>query len=125
MNSSNQQPLPNPIRAILQLEGIPALSVALAAYASLHGNWWLFAALFLLPDISFLGYLVNPRVGAIAYNALHTYTVPLLIGLIAYAKAPQLMPFACIWVAHIGFDRALGYGLKYSSGFGHTHLSTR
>jgi hypothetical protein len=25
-----------------------------------------------------------------------------------------------IWLAHIGFDRALGYGLKYSSGFGVT-----
>jgi hypothetical protein len=24
--------------------------------------------------------------------------------------------------AHIGIDRALGYGLKYSTGFGFTHL---
>jgi hypothetical protein len=25
-------------------------------------------------------------------------------------------------MAHIGIDRALGYGLKYSAGFGFTHL---
>jgi hypothetical protein len=29
---------------------------------------------------------------------------------------------ALIWLAHIGFDRALGYGLKYKAGFGFTHL---
>ncbi|MDU3890869.1 MAG: DUF4260 family protein [Serratia liquefaciens] len=29
---------------------------------------------------------------------------------------------ALIWGAHIGFDRALGYGLKYASGFADTHL---
>ena len=29
---------------------------------------------------------------------------------------------ALIWIAHIGLDRALGYGLKYATGFGDTHL---
>jgi hypothetical protein len=32
------------------------------------------------------------------------------------------LSLATIWIAHIGFDRALGYGLKYGSGFTHTHL---
>ena len=27
-----------------------------------------------------------------------------------------------IWLAHIGMDHALGYGLKYASGFAVTHL---
>jgi hypothetical protein len=33
-----------------------------------------------------------------------------------------ILLIAMIWLAHIGFDRALGYGLKYASGFGFTHL---
>ena len=29
---------------------------------------------------------------------------------------------ALIWLAHIGMDRLLGYGLKYPSAFKDTHL---
>ena len=29
---------------------------------------------------------------------------------------------ALIWVAHIGMDRLMGYGLKYPSAFKDTHL---
>ena len=36
--------------------------------------------------------------------------------------AVTLVSLALIWVAHIGFDRMLGYGLKYPTAFGHTHL---
>jgi len=99
------------------------LAVAVTAFAALQASWWLFAALFFVPDISFLGYLVNPRLGALVYNTLHTYIAPLLLGLLAQAgHAPTLLPVALIWVAHIGFDRAAGYGLKYGSAFGDTHL---
>ena len=34
----------------------------------------------------------------------------------------QTLMWALIWAAHIGFDRALGYGLKYPTSFGETHL---
>jgi hypothetical protein len=111
------------VRTTLRLEGLALLAVSVTAFAGLHASWWLFASLFLVPDISFLAYLVNPRVGAIAYNALHSYIAPLLVGLIAYlGQESFLMPIALIWVAHIGFDRAVGYGLKYGSAFGDTHL---
>ncbi len=111
------------VRTALRLEGLAVLSVAVTAFAGLHGNWWIFAALFLVPDVSFLAYLVNPRFGAIAYNALHSYIAPLFLGLIAhFGQAPFLTPIALIWIAHIGFDRAVGYGLKYASAFGDTHL---
>jgi hypothetical protein len=36
--------------------------------------------------------------------------------------SPLWLSIAMIWMAHIGIDRALGYGLKYSEGFGFTHL---
>ncbi len=111
------------VRATLRLEGLAVFTAATAAYATTHTSWWLYLALFFLPDISFLAYLLNPRVGAIAYNALHTYIAPVLLAAIAYfAQAPALGPIALIWAAHIGFDRAAGYGLKYASAFGDTHL---
>jgi hypothetical protein len=36
--------------------------------------------------------------------------------------APQPAPFGLIWLAHSGFDRMLGFGLKYPTFFGDTHL---
>jgi hypothetical protein len=111
------------VRTTLRLEGLAILVVSVTAFANFHASWWLFAALFLVPDVSFLAYLVNPRVGAITYNALHSYIAPLFLGLTAYfAQASFLTSIALIWIAHIGFDRAVGYGLKYGSAFGDTHL---
>jgi len=111
------------VRAVLRLEALAVLAAAVAAFAALHANWWLFAALFLAPDISFLAYLANPRVGAVAYNSVHSYCAPILLGMLGcFVPAHSLLPIALIWAAHIGFDRAIGYGLKYGSGFGDTHL---
>lgn len=81
-----------------------------------------FAALFLAPDVAFLGYLAGPRVGAAAYNTTHSTLGPLALAAIGVLYAPDAMPLALIWLAHIGFDRALGYGLKYGSAFADTHL---
>jgi hypothetical protein len=110
-------------RFLLRAEGATLFVVAAILYARVGESWWLFAILFLAPDFSLLGYLSGTRTGAIAYNAAHTLIGPLLL-----ATAGLLLPFyifiplALIWVAHIGFDRLLGYGLKYAAGFGFTHL---
>lgn len=112
------------VAAILRLEGALVLLLAVLAYgAVLHGGWGRFALLFLLPDLSMLGYLINRRVGAAAYNLGHSHALPVaLAGLGCLAGSPTLVAGALIWIAHIGFDRMLGYGLKYPDGFGHTHL---
>jgi hypothetical protein len=108
---------------LLRLEGAGVLVVAIAIYAHLGLNWWLFALLFFTPDLSMLGYLAGPRIGAIAYNAIHTYIAPALLGAFGVLAGSQLMlGLAVIWVGHIGFDRVFGYGLKYASSFGDTHL---
>ncbi|MGR9117376.1 MAG: DUF4260 domain-containing protein, partial [Gammaproteobacteria bacterium] len=76
-----------------------------------------------LPDLSLLSYLLNPKVGAISYNAAHSYVGA--IACLGYGLANSDSTFlnaGLIWCAHIGFDRALGFGLKYSKGFGFTHL---
>jgi Domain of unknown function (DUF4260) len=111
------------IRTLLRLEGLALFAGMSVLYALSGASWWLFALLFLLPDLSFIGYLAGPRIGAIVYNAAHSYMGPLALMLAALAiPAPLLLPVAIIWLAHIGIDRALGYGLKYSAGFTFTHL---
>jgi Domain of unknown function (DUF4260) len=110
-------------RLLLRLEGAAVLVIAVVAYARSGASWWLFTVLVLAPDLSFLGYLAGPRIGAAGYNALHTTLGPIalvLIGLLA--PSPLSVAVALIWLAHIGADRALGYGLKYEAGFGFTHL---
>jgi hypothetical protein len=92
-------------------------------YAVWGGSWWLYAILFLAPDLSFAGYLAGPRIGAIVYNAAHSYLTPIaLMTTGSTLGSPLVLFIAMIWLAHIGFDRALGYGLKYATGFGFTHL---
>lgn len=112
-------------RVILRIEGAALLACATAAYAWSGQSWWIFAVLLLAPDLSMLGYVAGPGAGAIAYNAVHTVTPP-LIGLCVAAVLGQnlIAGLALIWLAHIGLDRMLGYGLKYGRGFGDTHLGT-
>ena len=107
----------------LRVEGLAALAGAIAAYYTLGGPLWLFAVLFLAPDLSMLAYLAGPRTGSLAYNVVHTYALPLgLAGLATWAGSALALQVAAIWAAHIGADRLAGYGLKFESGFRDTHL---
>jgi Domain of unknown function (DUF4260) len=109
--------------AILRLEGLAALALAVLGFRWLGGSWLLFAELFLVPDVSMLGYLSGRRLGAAAYNIAHSYIGPALLGSLGAALvSPMATQVALIWAAHIGFDRVLGYGLKYPTAFGDTHL---
>jgi hypothetical protein len=108
---------------ILRGEGAALLIASVFLYKLTHGSWLLFATLFLAPDLSMLGYLGNPRVGADLYNFAHTLSVPfVMIGAGFLLGRWQIFPFALIWIAHIGLDRFLGYGLKYPTHFKDTHL---
>lgn len=111
------------VRIWLRAEGLAVLSASLWLYAQHGQSWGMLALLFLAPDLSFAAYLVGPRLGAIVYNFAHTYALPLASGLVLAASGnADKLPLLLIWTAHIGFDRALGYGLKYPTGFGSTHL---
>lgn len=110
-------------KMILRLEGLVVLIGAAVAYHAVDGNWWLFAILFLVPDISMLGYLSNPVLGAKLYNLGHSYVLPaILLAIFLWTGHPLGVAITIIWIAHIGFDRFAGYGLKYESAFGATHL---
>jgi hypothetical protein len=110
-------------KIILRLEALAVLVGASAAYAQFGNGWLFFAILFLVPDISMLGYLIGKKTGAATYNIGHSYILPALIGAFGVAfSQPIAVAIALIWIAHIGFDRLLGYGLKYDTAFAHTHL---
>jgi hypothetical protein len=110
----------------LRLEGVAVFAAALGAYVAVDGRLWVLLALALAPDLAMLGYLAGPRVGSRLYNAVHTYVAPLaLAGVGVLAAAPLLTSVALVWAAHIGADRTLGYGLKYPTGFGDTHLGAK
>jgi Domain of unknown function (DUF4260) len=98
-------------------------AVSAVIYARIGASWWLFAALWLTPDLSMLGYLAGPCRGARIYNAFHTYVTPAALALCALLfNAHTELAIALIWANHIGVDRLLGFGLKYADGFDYTHL---
>jgi hypothetical protein len=111
------------VRLLLRLEGVVLFAGMTLLYGLWEGSWWVYALLFLAPDLSFAAYLGGPKVGAIVYNAAHSYLAPVALMTIGLAMAaPLTLSLAMIWLAHIGIDRALGYGLKYQAGFAFTHL---
>lgn len=115
----------NPVRAWLRLEAFVVFAGAILVWIALDGGWMTFALLFFLPDLSFAAYLLGPRVGAMVYNLAHSYAIPAVVAIAGASldQAPVILA-GSIWTAHIGFDRVLGYGLKYPTGFSDTHLGT-
>jgi Domain of unknown function (DUF4260) len=106
-----------------RLEGLALLATSITAYAIIGPNWILFALLLLAPDLAMLGYLRGPKLGAIAYNLAHLKILPLTLGSIGLLTGNTLeIQLALIWFAHIGMDRAAGYGLKLETGFSETTL---
>lgn len=112
-----------PLDAAVRLEWTAVAVAAVVLYALTGVSWWLFALLILAPDLSMLGYLAGPRIGALAYNMFHMLVLPALLAVAGLWTGHEVATaVATIWVAHIAADRALGYGLKRASGFRDTHL---
>jgi hypothetical protein len=109
------------VRLWLRMESSTVLAVAIFFYIRGGYSWLLFVLLFLAPDLTFFAYAMGPRIGAAAYNALHSYIGPLVLAC-GLSLAGHSLAVPLIWIAHIGLDRLLGYGLKYPTGFGDTHL---
>jgi Domain of unknown function (DUF4260) len=108
---------------LLRVEGAVVLALSLFLYRTTGAPWWRFLVLFLWPDLFMLGYLVSVPLGTRLYNLVHIYIFPLALAAVAYHEHQSgLLSFTLIWIAHLGFDRALGYGLKYPTFFKDTHL---
>ena len=112
------------VRLWLRAEALALMLAGVVLYARTGEGGGRFFALLFIPDLSLLAYALGPRAGAVAYNLAHSS-----VGALALAAAVYLgvvpaaaLPLVFIWLVHIGMDRALGFGLKYGSAFGHTHL---
>lgn len=102
---------------------IGVAGLALAGAMSPGWPWWVWPLALLAPDLAMAGYLAGPRVGAAVYNAAHLYAGGLVLALLGLlAGAPAIVAAGAVWIAHVGVDRALGYGLKLPTGFRDTHL---
>lgn len=109
-----------------RIEGGFILAACAVVYLLIRGDPWIFALLFFSFDISILGYLVNAKVGAISYNTVHSFigpTVLFMIGLLT--SSDKAIYFTLIWLAHLGFDRMIGFGMMYPDEFGNSHLAKK
>jgi hypothetical protein len=120
MEPSRAERLP---RSLLHLEGAAVAVAAVTIYFWAGHPWWLIVVLALAPDLAMIAYAAGPRMGAIAYDVAHTYSLPVVLGAIGVVTdSGGAVAVALVWLTHIGVDRAIGYGLKYPSGFKDTHL---
>ena len=111
------------MKTLLQLEEIAQFVLGILLFATLDFSWWWFLILLLTPDIGMLGYLVNAKVGAYTYNLFHHKAIGIALMIFGYFYLREIVTLAGIIIfSHAAFDRILGYGLKYTTGFKHTHL---
>lgn len=110
-------------RVLLHLEGAAVLVVATAAFFRLGHPWWLFLLLIIAPDLSLLALAAGPRVGGLIYDMAHTMIWPIiLLGVGWWLGASLAVAVALGWLAHLGMDRMVGYGLRYLDGGKESHL---
>lgn len=111
------------MKSLLKIEQLTILILCLLFFYHLQYNWWWFIGLFFVPDISMVGYAVNHKVGGIFYNILHHKSLPIVVLILGYLMSESVvLMIGTIWLAHISFDRMLGYGLKHLDHFQNTHL---
>lgn len=111
------------INQLLKLEELGQFLLSIMLFNQLDYAWWLFPACILLPDLSMIGYLRSPKIGAYCYNLFHHKLVAIILLILGYAlNTPVLALMGLILFGHSAMDRMLGYGLKYQDDFKHTHL---
>jgi len=111
------------MKTLLRIEEAAMFGLAIYLNSYLPFKEWVFWALFLLPDLGMLGYLVNSKVGAVTYNLLHHKGVAIAVYLAGYFLViPEVTLAGVVLFGHSAFDRIFGYGLKYPDNFRNTHL---
>ena len=107
----------------LRLEAAGLLGLSAVAFSYTNESLWIVALAFLAPDLSAIVYAYGSRWGSWSYNLAHASPAPLALLALGWWTHDRLMlALALVWFMHLGFDRLLGYGLKYEDDFQHTHL---
>ena len=115
------------MKTTLRLEelAMAAISIYFLLQHNLNLSVWIWIPLFFAPDLSMIGYLVNAKIGAFSYNLFHHKGIALVLVFAGKMLNIELIfSIGLLLFAHSSFDRMLGYGLKYSTGFKDTHLGS-
>jgi hypothetical protein len=108
---------------ILRIEALALFLAGVIGYLQLNGHPIWLLPLLLAPDLSMVGYLRGPGLGALTYNLVHNLAIALVLLAVGWVTAVAPLALAgAVLVAHVGMDRALGYGLKLPTDFRDTHL---
>jgi hypothetical protein len=111
------------MKTLIKIEELLLALLAFYLFLTLGYAWWLFLILFLVPDVSMIGYLLNPRVGAWTYNIVHHKGMAIALFILGdYLQLSGLQAAGLILLGHSSLDRVMDYGLKYADAFQHTHL---
>lgn len=111
------------MKNLLKLEEILMFLISIFLFSQMDYAWWIYLALILTPDVGMLGYLANPRLGAMTYNLFHHKGIAIMVGFLGYWwRVPELQLAGIILFGHASMDRIMGYGLKFNDDFKHTHL---
>jgi hypothetical protein len=111
------------MKNLIKIEELFLFVLALFLFSALDFGWGWYALLFFAPDLSMVGYLANPRLGAWTYNLIHHKGLAVALYVLgSLLTAPWLMFAGTILLGHSSFDRVFGYGLKYPDAFQNTHL---
>ncbi|MBI4947750.1 MAG: DUF4260 domain-containing protein [Bacteroidetes bacterium] len=111
------------MKNILKTEEAAMFLLSIFIFHKLDFSWWWFPVLIFTPDLSMIGYLINPKIGAWCYNIAHHKGLALMIYVLGIILPnPYLQLSGIILFGHSSMDRILGYGLKYNDRFNNTHL---
>ena len=105
--------------------GLAAAGLGIYVVVTRQASWWPLVVFAIAPDLTFVlsfgaglqrGQL-HPRAVPF-YNAAHRFWAPSVLVLLAFVlHADAWLAAGLAWVAHIGFDRSLGFGLRTPEGF--------
>ena len=112
-------------KAAYLILGLLAAGLAIAVVVIQNSSWWQLAVLAIAPDLSLLAGggpgLARGQIRPHAvpfYNAVHRLWAPAVLVSVAIAlQSPAWAAGGLAWVAHIVFDRSLGFGLRSPQGF--------
>jgi hypothetical protein len=108
---------------LLKLEELGQFLLSILLFSQLGYTWWVFPACILLPDLSMVGYLFNPKTGASVYNFFHHKLTGIVVFILGIVLTNSLIALIGVMLfGHSAMDRIFGYGLKFNDHFEHTHL---
>ena len=111
------------MKNLLKLEELFMFGLSIFLFSKLDFVWWWYPLFLFVPDLSMIGYLINPKVGAMTYNFIHHKALGISILVFGMILTTPFLQFAgLILFGHSSMDRVLGYGLKHSDSFQNTHL---